>query len=110
MAGMFTGRENRMVATMEEHQQQVVPHRGLWFHVFVTNPDTGRHAYMGPYNTEDEAKEHAISAVGIEGDYKIFRSVHRDSQVAKQEFRHSNVNETGKLWEALKPIRNIRKR
>ena len=100
-----------MVTEMEQYQQYRMPaqHRGMWFHVFVTNPENGKQGYLGPYNTEDDARNKAIEAVGIEGEFVVHRSMHRDSAVAKQEYRHKKFQESGKLWETLKPIRNVQK-
>lgn len=94
---------------MEERQQQVTPHRGLWFHVFVTNSETGKQGYAGCHASEEQARQIAIEAVGIEGEFYILRSTSRDSQVAKSEYRYKDFKKTGKYWESLKPIRNTRK-
>ena len=94
---------------MEEHQQQVVPHRGMWFHVFVTNSETGKQGYAGCHVSEDQARQIAIEAVGIEGEFYIHRSTSRDPATAKQEYRFKKFKDSGKYWESLKPIRNTRK-
>lgn len=91
-------------------QRQTIPRRhGMWFHVFVTNPDNpDKRGYIGCFTTEDSARQAAVEAVGIEGDYTIFPSIHQDSSVAKQEFRFRKFRESGDLWKQLKPMRNIR--
>lgn len=98
---------------MEERQQQVTPHRGLWFHVFVTKEDekTGqlKQGYAGCHITEDTARQIAIEAVGINGEFYIHRSYSRDPATAKQEYRFKKFKDSGKYWESLKPIRNVRK-
>lgn len=91
---------------MPQHSR---PTYGMFFHVFVTNPDTGKRGYIGCFNSEDEAKQNAIEAVGIEGDYTIHPSRHSDPRVAKQEFRFKKFKDSGELWDTLKPMRNIRR-
>lgn len=93
--------------TMQPH---IIPKRhGMWYHVFVTNSETGKRGYLGAYSSEDEAKQYAVEAVGIDGDFTVFSSIHRDSAVAKQEYRHRKFTETGDLWGTLKPFRNVRR-
>jgi hypothetical protein len=84
-------------------------HGNIFWHVFVTNSDTGKQGYAGCHPTEEQARQIAIEAVGIEGDFYIHRSFSRDPATAKQEYRFKNFKKTGKYWESLKPIRNTRK-
>ena len=82
----------------------------MWFHCFVTNPETGKQGYLGAYATHEEAQQHCYEAVGMYGDesnYHIHPSTHRDPAVAKQEYKHKKFTETGDLWGNLKPISNL---
>ena len=98
-----------MVTTMQQRYTLPTPHQGVFFHVFVTHAETGKKAYIGCFHTEEEAKQHAIEAVGIEGIYDIHRSNSYDSARAKQEYKYKKFDKSGNLWDNLKPIRNIRK-
>ena len=93
-------------------QQNIKPHyirprQGMWFHCFVTNAETGKKAYLGAYQSEEEARQHSIEAVGIEGNYDIFQSRHYDQSIVKQEYKHKKFIENGNLWGNLKPIKNL---
>ena len=91
-------------------QQHIEPQRrGMFFHVFVVNKDTDRRAYLGAYNSEETAKQYAVEAVGIEGTYDIFPSVHANPVIVKQEYKHKKFSEEGNLWKQLRPMRNIHK-
>lgn len=108
---MIYGEEgNRMVNTMQQHYIVPKPHFGKWFHVFLTkSDDPAKKGYLGCYETEEEAKQFAIEAVGVEGNYTIYPSDSRDSARVKQEFRHKRFSGGEDYWETLKPMRNIRK-
>jgi len=97
------------MTTMQQYQHPITPQRGMFFHVFVTNTETGKRGYIGCFNSEDEAKQNAIEAVGIEGEFTVHPSTHRDPQIVKQEFKFKKFKESGKLWNELKPIKNIRR-
>lgn len=89
-------------------QPHIIPRRhGMFWHVFCTNAETGKKGYLGAYSSEAEATQHAVEAVGIEGDYEVFQSRHRDSSLVKQEYKHKKFVEGGDLWKNLRPIRNL---